>query len=75
MPEPANRAGESSPVEILPPERLSCRGTVVCDCCHQRKGREEFDEDAFGICSECIRSDMGAIDIGARFADDQRAVS
>lgn len=72
MPEPANRAGESSIVEILRPQRLSCRGTVVCDCCHQRKGRDEFDEDAFGICSECICSDMVAMDIVARLANDQR---
>ncbi|MBY5714738.1 hypothetical protein [Rhizobium leguminosarum] len=72
MPEPASRAGESLLVEILPPVRLSCRGTTVCDCCHQRKGRDEFDEDAFGICAECIGSDVGVLDIVARFDDDWR---
>ncbi|WP_155951321.1 hypothetical protein [Rhizobium mesoamericanum] len=63
MPEPANRAGESPIVEILPPARFSYHGTVVCDCCHQRKSRDEFDEDAFGICAECIGSDAGIVDL------------
>jgi hypothetical protein len=70
MPEPANRAGESPLVEILPPTRFSHRGTAVCDYCHQRKSRDEFDEDAFGICSECICSDVVAVDLMARFQED-----
>ncbi|MHC2574698.1 hypothetical protein ACVMH6_007026 [Rhizobium leguminosarum] len=70
MPEPANRAGESPVIEILPPPRLSCLGTVVCDCCHQRKSRDEFDEDAFGICSECICSDVAPMHLMTRFLDD-----
>ncbi len=70
MPEPADRAGESRLVEILPPMRFSPSGTVVCDCCHQRKRRDEFDEDALGICSECICSDVVAVDLIARFQED-----
>ncbi|MFW2231649.1 hypothetical protein EHH54_10330 [Rhizobium leguminosarum] len=70
MPESANCAGESPVIEILPPGRSFCRGTVVCDCCHQRKSRDEFDEDTFGICAQCIGSDVVAMDIVARFQDD-----
>lgn len=66
MPEPASRAGERPLVEILPPARFSCPGAVVCDCCRQRKSRDEFDEDAFGICSECLCSDVVVVDILVR---------
>ncbi len=69
MPEPANCAGEDPVIEILPPGR-SCRGTVVCDSCHQLKSRDEFDQDGFGICAECIVSGVVAMDIVARFQDD-----
>jgi hypothetical protein len=73
MPEPANRAGESPLVEILPPARFSRCGSVVCDCCHQRKSKDEFDEDAFGICSECICSDAIVVNlvVGLRESDHQ----
>lgn len=69
MPEPANRAGDSPVIEILPPARLSCCGTVLCDCCRQRKRRDEFDGDSFGICTECICSDAVAMNVVARFQD------
>ncbi|MHC2529945.1 hypothetical protein ACVMH6_001715 [Rhizobium leguminosarum] len=70
MLEPANRAGESPLVEILPPARSAHCGSVVCDCCHQRKSKDEFDEDAFGICSECICSDVAPMHLKTRFLDD-----
>jgi hypothetical protein len=70
MPEPANRAGEGPVIEILPPAKFACGGTVVCDCCHQRKSGDEFDEDAFGICAECIGSDLFVVDVAARLQED-----
>jgi len=70
MPEPIDRLEESPLAEILPPARFSYRGTVVCDCCRQRKSTCDFDEDAFGICSECLCSDVAPMDLMARFRDD-----
>jgi len=67
MPEPTDRLGESRLAEILPPAKFSHRGTVVCDCCRQRKSGGDFDEDAFGICSECLCSDVAPVDLMARF--------
>jgi hypothetical protein len=63
MPDPAKHAEENLLVEILAPTRFSCRGTVVCDCCRQWKSKDEFDEDAFGICVECLGTDAILIDV------------
>lgn len=57
MPEPAAHAVENLLIEILAPARASCRGTVICDCCRQRKAASEFDDDGCGICLSCLDSD------------------
>lgn len=70
MPEPAERMMESPPVEILPPTRHSRRATVICDCCRQLKSKDEFDEDAFDICTECLDSDLVLVDFATRLPND-----
>lgn len=44
-------------VEIIPPARKSCGELFLCDCCRQRKSPDNFDQDAFGICNDCLCSD------------------
>ncbi|MBX5273309.1 hypothetical protein HJB99_32515 [Rhizobium sp. NLR17b] len=63
---PAERAPETVPVEIIAPTRLSCRGTVICDCCRQMKSNDDFDEDALGICLECLGTDVLLVDLVPR---------
>jgi hypothetical protein len=70
MPEPAESAVESLPAEILAPTRFSCHRTFVCDCCRQKKSEDEFDEDALGICAECLESDAILVELVARFEED-----
>lgn len=48
-------------VEILVPEKL-CRAVMICDCCRRPKSANDFDEEGFGICDECLRPDAAIFD-------------
>ncbi|TCR64338.1 hypothetical protein [Rhizobium sp. BK376] len=56
MGEPAGSAGTRLLVEFLVPEKL-CRAVMICECCRRPKSANDFDEEGFGICEECLRSD------------------
>lgn len=49
-------------IEILAPTP-SHRGGRICDCCRCAKGYDDFDEDGFGICCDCLNSDNLLIDL------------
>jgi hypothetical protein len=56
MGEPAEHADTRPFVEILVPEKFY-RAVMICDCCRRPKSANDFDEEGFGICDECLRSD------------------
>lgn len=73
MPGPAAHAVEEVHLEILAP-KPTYRGAIVCDCCRRAQSAEDFGEDCFGICCDCLDSDVLLIelDVGIRrspFAD------
>jgi len=42
-------------VEIIPPQTGAAEGDqVVCICCQRSRSRTRMDDDACGICEECI---------------------
>lgn len=55
MSEPAAITTTFTFVEIIPP--VKCARPLICECCRQPKSPLDFDEDSFGICSECLGSD------------------
>ena len=55
MSEPAAINTTFTVAEIIPPAKCSRR--LICECCSEPKGPQDFDEDSFGICSECLGSD------------------
>jgi len=63
MSEPATIAVIETVIEILPPRPALGGKIVICDCCRQRRYACEFDEDACGICSECLDSDAMPMDL------------
>lgn len=65
MPGPAARIVENAWLEILAPMR-SCRDAIVCDCCRRAKSPDDFDEDGFGICCDCLDSDALIVKLDPR---------
>jgi hypothetical protein len=55
MSEPAAITTTFPVVEIIPPAKCSRR--LICECCSEPKSLLDFDEDSFGICSECLSAD------------------
>lgn len=55
MSEPAAINTTFTVAEIIPPAKCSRR--LICECCSEPKSPRDFDEDSFGICSECLGSD------------------
>lgn len=74
MPGPAAHAVEEWPLEILVPTR-SCRGAIVCDCCRRARSADNFDEDCFGICCDCLESDALLVELDASMEFDPSARS
>lgn len=70
MPGPAAHAVENLLLEILAPTR-SCRGNIVCDCCRQPRSASDFDDDGFGICSDCLSSDPLLVELDASMKREQ----
>ncbi|EUB98043.1 hypothetical protein PMI07_006357 [Rhizobium sp. CF080] len=56
---------ENYKIEILGLRRSSSCGTIVCDCCRERKYAAEFDEDSFGICIDCLACDALLVELKA----------
>lgn len=69
MPGPAERTVGDLFLEILAPTR-SCRRKIICDCCRRPKGASSFDEDGFGICSDCLGSDALLVELDASLKPD-----
>ena len=55
MSEPAAITTTFPVVEIIPPAKCSRR--LICECWSEPKSPLDFDEDSFGICSECLSAD------------------
>ncbi|KOF22380.1 hypothetical protein AC244_02260 [Ensifer adhaerens] len=66
---PAADAVEDRLLEILAPMR-ACRGTIVCDCCRRARSTDDFDEDCFGICCDCLTSDELFVELDASMKGD-----
>jgi hypothetical protein len=60
MSEPAAITTTFIAIEIIPPAK--CSSELICECCTRPKSSQDFDEDSFGICSDCLAS--GAIIFG-----------
>jgi hypothetical protein len=69
MPRPAAKASENHTIEILEPTRSTCRETIICDCCRQRKTASDFDLDGCGICMSCVECDDLLVDISCGFQE------
>lgn len=67
MPGPTARAVENLVPEILAP-RPACHSTIVCDCCRRARSADNFGEDCFGICSDCIDSDALLVELDPSIA-------
>lgn len=61
---------ENNLIEILVPSRRCHGQTKICDCCQQARNPKEFEDDAFGICAECLTGDTPLADLDA-FVDDE----
>ncbi|MBY3144080.1 hypothetical protein HFO63_00455 [Rhizobium laguerreae] len=70
MPEPAAHAFETPLPEMLTPTRSRC-GQIVCDCCRKRKNASDFDEDGFGICTDCLGADVLLVELDAGVRTDR----
>ncbi|MDP9762090.1 MULTISPECIES: hypothetical protein [Agrobacterium] len=64
MPGPAAHAVEEVLLEILAPKPACC-STIVCDCCRRARSADNFDEDCFGICCDCLDSDVLLVQLDA----------
>lgn len=74
MPGPAAHAVENLVLEKLVPTR-SCRGTSICDCYRWARSVDEFDEDCFGICCDCLDSDELLVELDASMKRERSAGS
>ena len=60
MSEPAAIELYAGHVEIIPPKR-SGQNSWRCECCSESKPCDAFEEDGFGICTDCLADDALAL--------------